>query len=222
MANVTQQEITEFQDKLLAWFEDSARSFPWREDNLSNYELIIAEVLLQRTKAETVSGFYKKFIALFPTWNSIAYADLEVIENALRPIGLYRQRSKRLHSLANEMVQRQGLLPDNRKELETIPFLGQYIANAVELLIFKRRKPLIDVNMARVLERYFEKRKKADIRFDADLQYLAEKVVNHENSKEISWAMLDFAALICKASKPLCEICFVKSNCNYYINCQKM
>ena len=105
--------------------------------------------------------------------------------------------------------------PKNRDELESIPFLGQYIANAVELLIQHKSSPLIDVNMARLLERYFGKRKMADIRYDPYLQMLSSKVVNHDNSKEINWAILDFAALICRP-KPKCKDCKLKNKCAYY------
>ncbi len=143
------------------------------------------------------------------------------MENYLKPVGLYRQRSKRLMSLAKEMVKRNGRLPKDRAELEAIPFMGQYIANAVELIIFNKPSPLMDVNMARVLERYFGERKMADIRYDPYLQELAYKVVGHKNSKEINWAILDLAAAICKVNKPACNNCIVKSKCaftfSYYL-----
>jgi A/G-specific adenine glycosylase len=134
------------------------------------------------------------------------------------PIGLYRQRAKRLKSLASEMVKRKGKLPKDRADLESIPFMGQYIANAVELIIHNKPSPLVDVNMARVLERYFGKRKMADIRYDPYLQELSYKVVNHPKAKEINWAILDFAALICKARIPMCNNCLLKENCSFYAN----
>ena len=104
----------------------------------------------------------------------------------------------------------------NRKELESIPFLGQYIANAVELMIFGEPSPLIDVNMSRLLERYFGERKMADIRYDNYLQKLSYKIVNQKNSKAINWAILDYAAIVCKAQKPLCNDCLLKAKCTYF------
>jgi A/G-specific adenine glycosylase len=69
--------------------------------------------------------------------------------------------------------------------------------------------------MSRLLERYFGKRKMADIRYDPYLQKLSYKIVNHNNSKEINWAILDFAAIICKAQKPLCNECIFLKDCSY-------
>jgi A/G-specific adenine glycosylase len=213
----TQDEKIEFfKVKMLNWFGDNSRQFVWREKGLSDYQYIIAEILLQRTRAETVSRFYTSFVARFPSWGHLVSTELGEIEEFLRPIGLYRQKAKRLQNLAKEMVLRKGILPQTRSELETIPFMGQYISNAIELVIFKRPYPLLDVNMARVLERVFEPRKLADIRHDPYLQELAFEIVQHRASLSVNWAILDFAALICVARRPKCELCFLKQICNFY------
>lgn len=218
MPKPTQKNIKSFQDAILEWYKLNGRHFPWRNKDLTHYQLVIAETLLQRTKAETVSTFYKQFIKDFPNWAALANADTAVLEKYLTPLGLYRQRSKRLKKLAEEMVKRKGKLPRDRAELETIPFMGQYIANAVELIIYKQPSPLIDVNMARLIERYFGKRKMVDIRYDPYLQKLSYIVVNHEKAKEINWAILDYAALICKEITPICNNCIFRAKCNYYAN----
>ncbi|WP_179415878.1 hypothetical protein HDF19_06435 [Mucilaginibacter sp. E4BP6] len=204
------------QENLLAWYKTSGRRFYWRKKGLSQYQYIIAEVLLQRTKAETIAKFYPLFILEFPNWLSLANADLKAIEVFLKPIGLYTQRALRLQNLAREMVKRKGRLPRDRKDLESIPFMGQYIANAVELVIYNQPSPLVDVNMARVIERFFSPRKMADIRYDPYLQGLAYKIVNHQNARYINWAILDFAAIICQARKPKCVICLINNNCHYF------
>jgi len=221
MATTTQKNISKFQQRLLTWYDTDGRHFPWRNKRLTQYQIIIAETLLQRTKAETVSKFYSQFIKDFPNWANLAQANIASIELYLKPIGLYRQRAKRLKNLALEMMNRKGKLPRERAELETLPFMGQYIANAVELIIYNQPSPLIDVNMSRLLERYFGKRKMADIRYDPYLQKLSYKVVNHFRAKEINWAILDYAALICRATNPKCNICKLRIGCNYFLNCQK-
>lgn len=214
---IAKNKITLFQEKILAWFDASGRHhLPWRKEGLSSYEIVIAEILLQRTKAGTIEKFYPGFLLNFPSWGTIADADLTILEQQLKPIGLYRQRAKRLKDLAEEMVRRESIFPKDREALEQIPFLGQYIVNAIELQIFYKPSPLVDVNMARVLERYFGKRQMADIRYDPYLQSLALRVVDHPKSREINWAILDFAATICKARTPLCERCLFSSICKFY------
>ncbi|MFN8239578.1 MAG: hypothetical protein U0X39_02360 [Bacteroidales bacterium] len=46
-------KVKYFRKALLDWFVDNRRDFPWREPGTDNYRIIISEVLLQRTKAET-------------------------------------------------------------------------------------------------------------------------------------------------------------------------
>jgi A/G-specific adenine glycosylase len=208
--------IEDFRNRLLAWYSRNGRVFPWREAGVDEYRLVLTEILLQRTKAENVAKFYESFFNKFPNWQSLASVPQEEIESTLKPLGLYQQRAKRLFALAKYMVLNNEKLPKNRSDLDKIPFMGQYIANAVELLLFDISKPLLDSSMARVLERYFGPRYKADIRYDEYLQQLSHKVVEGKNSKIISWAILDFAALICQNRKPKCLICFLSANCQFY------
>ncbi len=213
---IHKNRISTFQRRILKWFEEEGRSFPWRKVGLSNYKLIIAEILLQRTKAETISKFYHKFLSYYPDWKSLDKTRKSTLERRLQPIGLYRQRASLLKKLAKVMVERKGRLPSAREEIEQLPFAGQYIVNAIFLLIKKEPAPLLDVNMARVLERYFGPRKLSDIRYDPYLQKLAWHVVDHEKAKKINWGILDFAAIVCVANNPRCELCLLKKRCDYY------
>ena len=91
--------------------------------------------------------------------------------------------------------------------------MGQYSANAGELIIYKQPSPRRDVNMSRLVERYLGKRKMADTRYDPDQHKLSYKIGKHSKAKEINWAILDFAALICKPRNPLCHKCPLQKNC---------
>jgi A/G-specific adenine glycosylase len=215
--HINDKSIKYFQNKILAWYNINGRKFPWRKKSISNYQKVIAEVLLQRTKAETVSKFFNIFISQYPNWKTLAQATKSDIEKSLTPIGLQKQRATRLLKLAIEMDKRNGRFPKNYEELKKISFLGQYISNSIMLLIHNIPMPLLDVNMARVLERFFGPRKLADIRYDPYLQELSLKVVNHRDAQKINWAILDFAQLICKANKPKCNICIIKNVCLYEI-----
>ncbi len=191
ISHIPKKKIEKFQRDILKWYKKLGRKFPWRNKSATNYHRIISEVLLQRTKAETIGKFFPIFIKKYPSWKKLAKASVKQLEKDLKPIGLYKQRSVRLHAFAKVMAKRNGRFPNKREEIDKIPFVGQYIGNAIEMFVFKRPKPLLDVNMARVLEKYFGKRKLSDIRYDPYLQKLAYEVVLHKNFKEINWAILD-------------------------------
>jgi A/G-specific adenine glycosylase len=212
----TNQKIDFFRKHLLKWFKEKGRHFSWRNKSATNYEKVISEILLQRTKAETVAKLYPKFIKKYPSWKCLARAKKEDLEIEFKEIGLYRQKAERVFLLAQEIKARQGRLPTQKEEIEAIPSFGQYITNAVLLLVHGNPTPLIDVNMARVLERFFGPRKLVDIRYDPYLQNLAHKVVQCDDPKTINWAILDFAALTCKIRNPPCNQCPLSNECKYF------
>jgi A/G-specific adenine glycosylase len=210
------EKIKFFQTKLLGWFETNGRNFLWRKKSTSNFVKIISEVLLQRTKAETVNKFLPIFLNSYPDWISLGNATEVELVNILKPLGLSNQRGKRLHKLAQELKSRNWKFPKDRPLVEEMPMMGQYITNAYELFILKRPSPLLDVNMARVLERFFGPRKLVDIRYDPYLLDLSTKVASHQEIVKINWAILDFATLICKTKSPSCLTCLLKRKCSFY------
>jgi len=211
---IYESDIEFFQEKLLKWYEYNGRSFFWRNKSATNYELIISEVFLQRTKAETVAKFLPPFLKAYPSWKQLGEATEQELQEITKPLGLYKQRGSRLFKLAQELKKRKGRFPKERNQVAEIPMMGQYITNAYELYILNKKSPLLDVNMARLLERFFGKRKLSDIRYDPYLQTLAYRVVRVDNSKELNWAILDYAALICKKSNPLCRSCKLSKRCS--------
>ena len=100
-----------------------------------------------------------------------------------------------------------------RIDIEELPGVGQYIANAILLFCHGEAQPLLDAGMARVLERVFGSRKLADIRHDPYLQGLAFEIVQCEKAREINWAILDLAATTCLVRKPRCDECPIFSMC---------
>lgn len=212
---IYESDIELFQNKLLSWFSENGRIFPWRKESATNYEIIISVVFLQRTTAETVAKFLPIFFTQYPTWKQLSEAKEEEIQSFIKPLGLFNQRGTRLFKLAQEFKKRIGKSAEERNRVEDISLMGQYLTNAYELYILKKKAPLLDVNMARLLERFFGERKKSDINRDPYLQSLAYQVINIEKSKELNWAILDYAALICKKIKPKCHDCLLATSCIY-------
>lgn len=213
MKKISDTNILFFRKSLIEWFRVCGRHFRWRNKSATKYEKIISEILLQRTKAGTVEKFYPRFIEKYPSWKRLSNAKREELEIEFRAIGLYRQKADRVYRLAQEMKRRKGRLPLQKKDIESIPGFGQYITSAVLLLVYNKPYPLLDVNMARVLERFFGPRKLVDIRYDPYLQNLAYQVVNNKEPTIINWAILDFSAIICKLRNPLCSDCPLLKKC---------
>lgn len=207
------EEVQRFQQRILAWFTKYGRAFPWRHPGASLYRRLLPEFLLQRTRAEVVASFLPQFLRRYPSWRALGRAREEDLGELLRPLGLWRRRAASLRALARALSARGGRLPRSRAQIDELPGVGQYIANAISLFAWNQAEPLLDVNMARVIERCFGPRVLADIRYDPGLQAAARRIVSGVEAIRINWAILDLAALVCHKVNPRCLQCPVLKLC---------
>ncbi len=199
--------------RLLCWFKQSGRSFPWRDPERAPYEVVVAEILLQRTTAAGVARAYAGFLERYPSWEALALAPREGLENALRPLGLWRQKAVALQQLAQSIEERGGVVPRSRAELERLPGIGPYTASAVLAIVYGRAEPLLDVNMARCLGRFFSSPEPTTEAPKRWLHALALRLVSGKQSLQVNWAALDFGALVCQARRPRCHECPLRARC---------
>tara|TARA_B100000315_G_scaffold35517_1_gene30157 strand:+ start:3765 stop:4229 length:465 start_codon:yes stop_codon:yes gene_type:complete len=143
-----------FVRKILKWGKINRRIFTWRETS-NPYAILIAEILLQRTAASQVEAIYLKFIGEFPTADTLSEASIQDIANIIKPLGL-KYRASRLKDIAVKIVENhQGLIPESKDELVQLKGIGEYVSNAVLCFAFGKDVPLVDTNIARVVQRVF-------------------------------------------------------------------
>jgi len=192
------------------------RQFPWREE-CDPWRVLLAEVLLIQTDAARVAKVYPVLIAEFPTPCRLLEVSRERLEELLRPLGLYRQRAKRLLELAEQLKQKYGCnVPCEYEELRKLPGVGDYVAAATVVAACGSNAPILDVNISRVLSRVvLGEDPPKRYTYDERLRTLASSV---EWSREKLYAIVDFAAEVCTVKKPKCNICPLKSFCKYVQN----
>src|SRR4051794_35834306 len=140
--------------RVLSWAERHGRDFAWRRSS-DPYHVLLAEVLLHRTRADVVEPIFLRLRATYPTPADLAQADEDGLMALLRPLG-YSHRSRRLRSLGHALVERHaGVVPNDRAALLALPGVGPYIANAVLAGAFGERVPLLDPNVIRVIGRVY-------------------------------------------------------------------
>ncbi len=87
-------------------FDENQRIFPWRKIGRRSTSKLFLEILLQRTKAETVASTTILSSLNFPI-GTFFNASLEELEEIMKPLGLYRHRARRLYK-AGEDIRRRG------------------------------------------------------------------------------------------------------------------
>lgn len=211
------KEISYLRKNLLSWFKNNKRTYPWRE-TVDPYKLLVAEMMLQRTKADQIKSVYKKFIKKYPSPDKLASADENIISDSLNSLGL-RWRHKNFVNMACEIRDKYyGKIPRSSKELKSITGIGPYIAGAVASQAFNEIVSAVDSNVARVLTRYFGLPEKTEQRRNPIVLAYAEKYSDYNRPGEVNMALVDFASLICLPNNPKCDICTVSKKCGYFKN----
>jgi len=208
------QGTTAIVSAVISWFHAHKRAFSWREKT-DAFAVLIAEVLLRKTDAPKVQEIYDKFIAKYPSPQKLAEADLEKLEADLKPLGMYKIKSRQLKCLAERLLSDfGGRVPASREDLLKLPGVGQYIANAVLCYSYGEDAPALDTNGIRVILRVFNFRSStARPRTDKKLWELAEKLIPPRMGRDFNLALLDFAAQVCRARNPMCSTCPLHDTC---------
>ena len=203
-----------FRQKLLNWWEKNKRDFPWRKTR-NPYHILVSEMLLHRTRADQVVPIYVIFLKKFPTIKDLASAPMEEVEKILFPLGLH-WRAKNLHKTANSIVKNHdGRIPSEREELEALPGVSQYIASAVRCFAFGYPEVLLDTNTVRIVGRIFGLKITDGSRRSKHFRNILQHLIDRSRPREFNYALLDLGALVCKAQKPLCNICPISDMCRY-------
>lgn len=179
--------------------------------------MLIAELLLQRTRADLVEPHYPVFVREYPNAQALAAADPMGVEELLRPLG-FTHRTARLPQLGRALTERHGgTVPSAREELLALPGVGQYVANAVRTVAFAQPEPLLDPNIIRLVGRVFGIRtQRARARDDPTLWAFIRSVLPRVRARDFNLALVDLGATVCRARRPQCFSCPFRSRCQAF------
>lgn len=207
----TPKPYNDFRRRLLAWFRRAGRDLPWRRTR-DPWAVVVSEFMLQQTQVSRVVDYYDRFLRRYPTLADLAAAPARAVREAWDGLGYYR-RAANLHRLARAVVKDHGgLVPSDPAELVRLPGVGPYTAGAVACFAFERPAAAVDTNVARVLTRYFGRRRPA-----AALRALALRL--QPRAGRAAWAfnqaVMELGAMVCTARNPRCGDCPVRRDCAY-------
>ena len=199
--------------ELIRWWRSDGRDYPWRHTR-DPFHVLVAEFMLRRTRADQVVPVYEEFQRRCSTPQDALDQRPASLDALLAPLGL-QWRISQFRTLCEELVRRhQGHVPCNKQELLDLTGVGPYIAAAVRVFAFGRGEALVDVNVLRVLSRYFGiSLGDGARRSPAFLEDVQRHLVPRRARREFWWAILDLAAIKCTPSKPQHSTCPLRVAC---------
>ena len=192
--------------RLLNWYRRNRRDLPWRRSR-DPYAIWISETMLQQTQVKTVLPYYARFVAAFPTLQTLASAPLPRVLGLWSGLGYYR-RAENLHKAARRIVaQHGGTLPRDYDLLRALPGIGAYTAGALLSIAFDEKYPAVDGNVRRVFNRLFHTNGEAAVR------KIAGKLAQTSQPGNLNQALMELGATVCTPKEPRCGDCPVTSHC---------
>jgi A/G-specific adenine glycosylase len=211
----SRKEIERFRRTLLRWYRKHGRGYPWRESP-SPFHVLIAEMMLQRTKANQVVPVYHNFFSNFKTPSDVSTASMRKLNRILYPLGL-RWRIKRFKEVSQEILKLfGGRVPETRDEISRLPGVGNYVAGIVLSIAFNKQEWIVDSNVVRVFKRYFGILTSKEGRRDKYVVDIAKVYAACKNPKKANLALLDFAAVVCTPKSPEHNMCILRSSCVHF------
>jgi len=207
-------KYTLVREKILDWYKENNRDFPWRTSK-SLYQILITEILLQKTIALNVSNIYSDFFTKYKDFNTIYIADITNIQSDIEGLGLSNKRAKILKDLSEMIIKEyKGEIPQDSEILKKVNGIADYVSNAFACFGLNRRTFFFDVNIKRFILRIF-KPQETKVKNESIYAEL-DKLLPKTDFKHMYWAILDFGNKICSKNKPKCEICPLFDNCLHY------
>ena len=195
--------------QVLDWFRAEHRDLPWRGPGVTPWQILVSEFMLQQTPVARVEPIWLTWIERWPTPSATADAGAADVLRAWGKLG-YPRRAKRLHECATVIAtEHDDVVPADVETLLTLPGVGSYTARAVACFAYRKRVPVVDTNVRRVVARVVHGRSHAPASPASvrDLDDVAALLPDSPDAPTFSVALMELGATVCTARAPRCGLC---------------
>ena len=201
--------------EVLAWFDENQRDLPWRKS--APWGVMVSEFMLQQTPVNRVLPIWKEWMERWPTPEDLAKAKKSDLLKAWGRLG-YPRRALRLHEAATIIATKHNnQVPKTEAELRHLPGVGEYTAAAIMAFAHQEKSLVLDVNIRRLFSRALDGQELPPLHITNTERQSRADLIPEEASKWAA-ATMELGALICTATKPVCEKCPIASQCLWRAN----
>jgi A/G-specific adenine glycosylase len=213
------RDIEQFANLLLKWNRlKNRRQMPWKGEK-DPYKVWLSEIILQQTRVEQGLEYYRRFIGRFPDVHKLARAKDQVIFKLWEGLGYYTRCRNLIATARYISKELNGKFPSAYEEIKALKGVGPYTASAISSFAFNLPHAVVDGNVFRVLSRVFGIANPIDSTEGKKyFTQLANDLLDKKQAGIYNQAIMDFGAVVCKPTTPLCSTCFFNKTCFAFLN----
>ena len=177
------------------------------------FQLLVSTMLSAQATDKSVNAVTKDLYIEYPDMDSFLKLSQDEIEQKIKKIGLYKNKSKSLYKMLRELKERyNGQVPKNMADLMSLSGVGRKTASVVLVEAFNIPAFPVDTHVFRLTKRIgLAKGSTADKVSDEMMTKLPKykyHLMHH--------LLITHGRETCIAQNPKCEVCSLKEICNYY------
>lgn len=177
------------------------------------WQLLIATILSAQCTDARVNLVTKDLFRKYDTLEKLARADLEELEQDIRPTGFYHNKAKNILACARDLLVRfGGEVPRDLEDLTSLKGVGRKTANVIRGNVYHDPSVVVDTHVKRISARLGLTKQSDPEKVEKDL--MKELPKDHWILYNIQ--IITFGREICSARNPKCEKCFLKKYCKEY------
>jgi endonuclease-3 len=177
------------------------------------FQILISTILSTRTKDEITYPTAKKLFEIYKNPEDFIKISTEELERLIYPIGFYKTKAKSIKKIAEIIIREyNNKVPDEFEELIKLPNVGRKVANLVLSVAYGKDVICVDTHVHRISNRIGLVRAKTP----TETEFKLMEVVPRKYWREINYLMVGFGQVICKPTKPKCDVCRLKAICDYF------
>jgi endonuclease-3 len=190
------------------------RRFPEAKCSLDHenpLELLVATILSAQCTDARVNVVTRDLFRKYRSATDYAAADPAVFELEIRSTGFFRNKTKSVVRMAQELLERfEGRVPDTMEALTSLPGVGRKTANVVLGNAFhKDEGVVVDTHVARIARLLGLTRQKDPDKIEQDLM----RIVPRRRWTLFPHLLIHHGRAVCVARRPHCDVCPVADLC---------
>ena len=184
-----------------------------------DYELLMAVMLSAQTTDKRVNMVTRVLFKKYPNLEALSRADIEDIKQIIKPIGTYHKKASNIILIAKALLEEQnGIVPDNRSYLESLPGVGRKTTNVVLSILYNEPCIAVDTHVSRVSKRLGFAKENDDVLI---IEKKLTKKIPKDSLNKMHHQLVLFGRYYCKAQSPSCDTCQLQEMCKFYKKKQK-